>query len=504
MLAPPQTTLSASRARFGAAFERAVPVVHVLGFAIVLLAAAMAVPFAVAIWYEEPTLAAFGDSFAVTIVCGALMWAATRRHRRELQVRDGFLLVTLVWSIFPVFAAVPLLIFIPGLSFADAYFECLSGITTTGATVLSNLDKFPSSINVWRCLLQWFGGIGIVVMAVAVLPLLGVGGQQLYRAETPGPMKDTKLTPRITETARGLWLVYLGFSIACGLGYWLAGMAPLDAMSHAFSTLSTGGFSSHDASFAYFDSPVIEAVAIVFMMIGGVNFATHFTAFSRLSLAPYRHDPQARWFVLTIVGSAILIAGYLWLHGTYPDFASSLRHAAFNTVSMATTTGYASADFNVWPAFAPLLMLFLCVFASCAGSTGGGIKMVRMQLMFLQGLREMVKLLHPQAQVPVKLGGNVVANQIVFAVLAFMSLYGASVTVMTFVLLASGLDFTTAFSAVIACITNTGPGLAQVGPATTYAVLTDFQTWVCSFAMLIGRLELFTVLVLFTPAFWRK
>ncbi|HXV11590.1 MAG TPA: potassium transporter TrkG [Burkholderiales bacterium] len=469
-----------------------------------LLAAAMVIPIVVAMWHNEPTLAAFGGSFAVTVTGGALMWAATRRHRRELQIRDGFLLVTLVWSILPVFAAVPLMIFVPGLSFTDAYFECLSGITTTGATVFSNLDKFPQSINVWRCLLQWFGGIGIVVMAVAVLPLLGVGGQQLYRAETPGPMKDTKLTPRITETAKGLWLVYLGFSVACGLGYWLAGMTPLDAMSHTFTTMSTGGFSSHDASFAYFDSPAIEAVAIVFMMIGGLNFATHFVVFSRLNLAPYRHDPQARWFVLTVFGSAVLIACYLWLHGTYPDFASSLRHAAFNTVSIATTTGYATVDYNLWPAFAPLLMLFLCVFASCAGSTGGGIKMVRMQLMFLQGLREMLKLLHPQAQVPVKLGGNVVANQIVFAVLAFMSLYGASVTVMTFLLLASGLDFTTAFSAVIACITNTGPGLAQVGPATTYAVLTDFQTWVCSFAMLIGRLELFTVLVLFTPAFWRK
>jgi len=501
---PPQITAAAPGAHLGAAFERAAPVVQVLGFAVILLAAAMAIPIGVALWHGEPTLAAFGVSFAVTIAGGMLMWAATRRHRRELQIRDGFLLVTLVWSVLPAFAAMPLMIHLPGLSFTDAYFESLSGITTTGATVFSNLDKLSPSINVWRCLLQWFGGIGIVVMAVAVLPLLGVGGQQLYRAETPGPMKDTKLTPRITETAKGLWLVYVGFSIACGFAYWLAGMTPLDAMSHTFSTMSTGGFSSHDASFAYFDSPAIEAVAIVFMTIGGLNFATHFTVFRRWSLAPYRHDPQARWFVLLLLGSAILIAGYLWLHGTYPDFASSLRHAAFNTVSIATTTGYATADYNLWPAFAPLLMLFLCVFASCAGSTGGGIKMVRMQLMFLQGLREMLKLLHPQAQLPVKLGGSVVANQIVFAVLAFMSLYGASVTVMTFVLLASGLDFTTAFSAVIACITNTGPGLAQVGPATTYAVLTDFQTWVCSFAMLIGRLELFTVFVLFTPAFWRK
>jgi trk system potassium uptake protein TrkH len=504
VLTPSQTAVSAPAVAYSRTVEHALPVVHVLGFAVMLLAVAMAVPVSVALWHGGPTLPAFGESFLATLAGGLIMWAATRRHRRELQVRDGFLLVTLVWSVLPAFAALPLMLFMPALSFTDAYFECISGITTTGATVLSDLDKLPPSINVWRCLLQWFGGVGIIVMAVAVLPLLGVGGQQLYRAETPGPMKDTKLTPRITETAKGLWLVYAGFSIACGFAYWLAGMTPLDAIMHAFSTMSTGGFSSHDASYAYFNSPAIEAVAIVFMLIGGINFATHFMVWRRRSLAPYRQDHEARWFVSIVLGSGLVIAGYLYLHGAYSDFASALRHAAFNVVSIATTTGYASADFNLWPAFAPLLMLFLCVFASCAGSTGGGIKMIRMQLMFLQGLREMVKLLHPQAQLPVKLGGSVVANQIVFAVLAFMSLYGASVTAMTFLLLASGLDFVTAFSSVIACITNTGPGLNQVGPATTYAVLTDAQTWILSFAMLIGRLELFTVLVLFTPAFWRK
>jgi trk system potassium uptake protein TrkH len=339
---------------------------------------------------------------------------------------------------------------------------------------------------------------------VAILPLLGVGGRQIFKAETPGPMKDTKLTPRITETAKGLWLVYALITAACVLSYWAAGMSPLDALMHSFSTMSLGGFSTHDASYGFFDSPLIEAVTTLFMLVAGMNFATHFLALRRRSLRPYRFDTEAHWFLIIVLGCCAGLALFLWVKGVYPDFLTALRHATFNTVSIATTTGYASADYNQWPVFAPMVMLMLCCIASCAGSTGGGIKMVRFQLLFLQGLREMVKLLHPQAQVPVKLGGQVVANQIVFAVLAFMTLWGASVTVMTLLLLASGLEFVSAFSAVVACITNTGPGLDQVGPATTFAVLTDFQTWVCAMAMLVGRLELFTVFVIFTPAFWRK
>ncbi len=317
-------------------------------------------------------------------------------------------------------------------------------------------------------------------------------------------MKDAKLTPRITETAKGLWLVYAGITLACALGYWAAGMTVFDAVIHSFSTMSLGGFSSHDASYGYFNSPLIETIAIVFMLIAGINFGTHFTAWRQKSLVPFKRDAEALPFVIITLASCVMLALYLWLNNVYPDFTSALRYASFNTVSIATTTGYASTDFNLWPIFAPLWMLFLCSFASCSGSTGGGIKMIRAQLLFLQGLREMVKLIHPQAQVPVKVSAQVVPNRIVFAVLAFMSLYGASVTLMTFLLLVSGLDLVTALTAVIACINNTGPGLNRIGPATTYASLTDFQIWVCSVAMLVGRLELFTVFVIFTPAFWRK
>jgi trk system potassium uptake protein len=479
------------------------PVLHVLSGVLMLFSATMLVPIAVAYWHQDAAIYAYDEALAITLGTGILMWALTRRSARELQTKDGFLLVVLVWTTVPVFAALPFMFFIPQLSFTDAYFECMSGITTTGATVLSGLDALPPSINVWRGLLQWLGGMGIIVLAVAILPLLRVGGRQLYKAETPGPIKDTKLTPRMRETAKWLWIVYVALTAACALCYYLAGMSILDAVVHAFTTLSLGGFSTHDASFSFFDSQAIEAVSIVFMLLAGMNFSTHFTAFQKRSLNAYRADPEARWFLIATLGSSAGIALFLWLQDVFPA-DSAVRYGLFSTVSIATTTGYANTDYGLWPTFAPLWMLLLASTVSSAGSTGGGIKMIRTQLLVLQGWREMVKLLHPQAQLPVKLGGYVISNQIVFAVLAFMSLYGASVTVMTLLLLASGLDFMTAFSAAVSCITCTGPGLDEVGPATTYASFTDFQTWVCAIAMLLGRLELFTVLVLFTPAFWRK
>jgi trk system potassium uptake protein TrkH len=475
-----------------------------LSLVIMIFSLTMLAPLVVGLWYQDATHAIYYKAALITFVAGAVTWFATRRYKRELMPRDGFLLVVLAYTLLPLFATLPLLLQIKGLSFTDAYFEAVSGLTASGGTTLHDLDSLPPSINFWRSELVWLGGMGLIVLAVAILPLLGVGGMQLYKAETPGPMKDTKLTPRITETAKGLWLVYVGLTITCAVSYYAAGMTWFDAINHSFTTLGLGGFSTHDASFAYFNSPAIEAVAIVFMLIAAMNFATHFLAWRQKSLRPYKSDPEARMVVLVTLASCAGIALYLWHLNVYPDLGSALRHATFNVVSIATTTGYSNADYNLWPPFAPLWMLFLCCVVSSSGSTGSGIKMIRAELLFLQGLREMVKLIHPQAQLPVKLAGQTIPNQIVFAVLAFMSLYGASVAAMTFLLLASGLDFVTAFSAVIASINNTGPGLNQVGPATTYAVLTDFQTWVCTFAMLLGRLELFTLLIIFTPAFWRR
>jgi len=487
-----------------AAVHRIAPVVNVFSTVVMIFALTMAAPLMVSLIYDDAALLTYDAAIAITFLAGVIMRLTTRHQRRELLPRDGFLLVFMVWTILPAFATLPLILYIDGLSFTDAFFEATSGITASGGTVLSNLDQLPPSINFWRSELIWLGGMGLIVLAVAILPLLGVGGMQLYKAETPGPMKDAKLTPRIMETAKGLWLVYAGITLTCIVSYRLAGMTWFDAVCHGFTTMGLGGFSTHDASYGYFDSPLIEAVAIVFMLIAAMNFATHFTAWRERSPRPYRADPEAGMFVLVTLGSCLMIAVYLWRQDVYPDILTALRYASFNVVSIATTTGYSNTDYNLWPVFAPLWMLFLCCFASSSGSTGSGIKMVRARLLVQQGLREMVRLVHPSAQVPVKLGGRVVPNQIVFAVLAFMSIYGASVTVITFLLLVTGLDFVTAFSAAVASINNTGPGLNQVGPATTYAVLTDFQTWVLTVAMLLGRLELFALLVIFTPAFWRR
>lgn len=480
-------------------------VIHVLALVLLIFGLTMLLPLGFSLWLEDGAGMAYIKSMAITITSGITLFLATRKYKREMQVRDGFLLVALAWSMLAMFATLPLLFLLPGLSFTDAFFEASSGLTTTGATVLSGLDNLPVSINLWRTQLVWMGGMGLIVLAVAILPLLGVGGRQMLKAEMPGPMKETKLTPRIAETAKGLWLIYAGITVLCFFAFRVAGMSWSDALIHAFSTMGLGGFSSHDASFGYFNSPLIEGVTVLFMLIAGVNFSTHFLVWRTRQVSYYRHDPEAILFIVITLCSCAGIAVYLWYMGVYPELSVALRHATFNTVSIATTTGYSSVDFNLWPVFAPLWMLFLCTFATSSGSTGGGIKMIRARILTMQVFQEMTRLMHPQAVSPVKLGsGGVVSERVVFSVLAFLFVYVVSTISVVLVLTLSGLDLISALSAAIACLNNTGPGLNQVGPATTYAVLTDFQTWVCSLTMLLGRLELFTLLVVFTPAFWRK
>jgi trk system potassium uptake protein TrkH len=479
------------------------PVVRVLSLVILMFGLTMLLPLGVSWWLDDGAFASFDEAFLLTVATGAGLWYATRSETRDLTVRDGFLMVALVWTLLPVYAALPLVLELK-LSFTDAYFEAVSGLTTTGATVLSGLDDMPVSINLWRTQMVWLGGMGLIVLAVAILPLLGIGGRQMFKAETPGPMKDTKMTPRIAETAKGLWIVYSLLSICCALAYYWAGMSAQDAIMHMFATMGLGGFSSHDASFAYFASPTIEAVAIAFMLFAGMNFATHFVAFSGRSLRPYRSDPEAGWFLLVTLGSVLGIAAFLVFHDVYASFAEALRYAAFNVVSIATTTGFATTDYALWPFFAPLWMLFLCSFATSAGSTGGGIKMIRALVLYKQVYRELMRAMHPNAVHPVKVGNDAVAPNILFAVLAFGFVYMVCIASMTLLLSLSGLEIITAFSAVVASINNTGPGLGQVGPASNFAGLSDFQIWVCTFAMLLGRLEIFTLLVVMTPAFWRK
>lgn len=484
------------------------PVVGLLGAIVMVFSATMLVPLFVSLATGDGAMAAYPPSIGITFATGLLMWLAGRRQRRELQRRDGVLLVSFAWTGLPLFASLPLLLYFAGsgapMSFTDAYFEAMSGLTTTGATVLTGLDALPASINLWRCFLQWLGGMGILVLAVAILPMLGIGGSQLLRAETSGPMKDTKLTPRIAETAKGLWTVYCAGSLLCLLAYWLGGMSWIDAWAHMFTTVSLGGLSTHDASFGHFASPLLEWICIPFMLLASCNFALYFVAVRKRSMRPLWTDIELRTTLLLMVGSGLLVAGLLLAKGTYADPAVALRMGLFNVVSVASTTGYATTDYAQWPIFAPALMLLLSSIATSAGSTGAGIKTVRVIILIKHARREMSRIVHPHAVQPLQLGETPVGPAVLFAVLGFMLVYGATVIAATMALLLSDMNAITAFTAALASVNNMGPGLNEVGPAGTFAPLTDYQTWVCTVAMLLGRLEMLSFLVLLTPAFWHK
>ncbi|HOY00085.1 potassium transporter TrkG [Zoogloea sp.] len=480
------------------------PVANVLGRLLSIFSLAYLMPIAAAIFYEDGTTAEFVAAMIISLGGGLMLYGVTRSHYRELKPRDGFLLVSTVWALMAAIATIPLLLVYDTMSFTDAFFETMSGLTTTGSTIMTDLDHAPPAINIWRHELNWLGGMGIIVLAVAVLPLLGVGGMQLYKAETPGPMKDSKLTARIADTAKALWLVYFSITVLCIVLLNQAGLSWLDSICHAFAALGLGGFSTRDASVGAFDNPMVEFVLIVFMVIAAMNFATHFVAMRGRDLRAYWQDVEARGVVGLIVTSCFGVALYVWLEGTYEDYPTALRHVSFNLVSMATDCGFASQDFDKWPIFAPLWMLFLSCITASSGSTGGGIKMIRTLILAKQANRELTRLIHPAVVNPVKVGGSAIPNNVVIAVLGFIFLYFMSVVMLTFVMILSGLDFMTSLGAVVASINNAGPGLNKVGPATNYAVLTDFQTWVCTFTMLLGRLEVLSLAVVFTPQFWRK
>jgi trk system potassium uptake protein TrkH len=479
------------------------PVAHVFALVMMVFAVTMLAPLVMAVWELDPALWSFVISAFATFILGALLWLSTRRFKRELKTRDGLMLVALTWVALPAVAGFPLWHYLP-INFTDAYFEAASGLTTTGGTVLSGLEFLPRSINLWRCLLSWLGGMGIIVLAVAILPMLGVGGMQIYRAEMPGPMKDSKLTPRIGQTAKLLWTVYAGLTAACVVCLRFAGMNWFDAVCHGFSALSLGGFSTYDASIGHFNSPLIEIVLIVFTLLAALNFATHYLAWTQRGIMAYFRDAEAKAIFGVLFGSCVGVALFLYLKGTYSDFPTALRYTAFNLISVATDSGLHTMDYSRWPIFAPMWMLFLSCLVASSGSTGGGIKMIRTLVLAKQAHRELNQLVHPNMVRPLKVGGAVIANRVVFAVLAFVFLYFMSIVTLIFLELLSGLDFMTSFSAIIACINNAGPGLGLVGPGSNYGVLSDFQTWVCSAAMLLGRLEVFTILVLFTPTLWRK
>ena len=479
------------------------PIVHVLSKLAALYAVLLLVPTLVSYLYHDSAFNAFAGTALATLAGSTAVWAATRKYDRELRPRDGFTLVFLLWLGFAAISALPFYLYFPNIGYTDAFFEAVSGLTTTGATVMSSLDTLAPSLNFWRHMMNWLGGMGIIVLAVAILPMLGVGGTQLFKAEIPGIDKDSKMAPRISQTAKRLWLVYLTFTLLTCMGLKWAGMGWFDAVCHAMSAFSLGGFSTHDASIAFFDSPAIEAVLIAATLLGAVNFASHFAMAREKSPKPYWRDEEAR-AMLTILAASIAAASvYMWQQGYYTPL-EALRYVGFNFVSIGLANGFANADFATWPLLVTLWMFFLSNVLANTGSMGGGIKMARALVLAKFSLREVSLLLHPNAVRTVKLNRRSISDRTAMAVMAFIFVYFMTVVIFTLGLLASGMDFITALSATIACITNAGPGLGAVGPADNYAALSGLQKWMCAAVMLLGRLEIFTVFILFTPDYWKK
>lgn len=475
---------------------------RVLGILLMLFSSTMLLPLVIALVADDHTVTGFLSALSFTFLSGLVMWAPARGTRRELRIRDGFLITSLFWTVLGLFGAVPFYI-TEGLDLSpvEAVFESISGLTTTGATVIVGLDTLPQSILIYRQMLQWLGGIGIIVVAVAVLPMLGIGGMQLYRAEIPGPSKDSKLTPRITETAKALFMVYLSLTVVCALSYYIAGMSAFDAICHAFSTVAIGGFSTHDASMAWFDNNLILVICSLFMCISAVNFGLHFLAWRRRSLGLYRSDSETKFFSGAVLVCIAITCSFLVLSGTIAP-ADGIVHGMFQAISITTTTGFASENFSAWPTFLPVMLLMFSFMGGCVGSTGGGIKAMRLMLIYKQGIRELKQLVHPQAVIPLKTGKQRVEATVVSAVWSFFAVYMFAFITILLLLMATGLDFLTAFSAVAASLNNLGPGLGEV--AANYAGINETAKGLLCFAMLLGRLEVFTLLVLFTPMFWRK
>lgn len=459
-------------------------------------------PLLIAMALDESSKTAFLDSLLLSGVIGLFLWWPVRHAHYELRMRDGFLITTAIWVIASLVTAVPFMLAEPHLSYTDAVFEAASGLTTTGGTVIAQLDDLPRSVLFYRQSLNYLGGMGIVILAVAILPMLKIGGMQLFRAESTGPQKDNKLTPRIAETARALWMVYVGLSVACALAFWVGGMTLFDAICHAMSTTATGGFSTHDASFGYWNSPLIDGIAILFMLLGGINFGMHWYAWRRATVAHYQADAELFTFLAIAVVATVAVTLNLVINSHFGSVAEAIHHGGFQAVSSLTTTGFITTGYSDWPGMSPLLLLLLGFVGGCAGSTSGGMKVARLQMVVRQGLREIKQLVHPKGQFVVKVGGRRVSESVVISVAGFCTLYLLSFLGMTLMLTAAGVDIVTAFSAVAACINNGGVGLE--GVATHFAGLDDFSTWVCSFAMILGRLEVFTVLVLLTPQFWTE
>jgi len=456
---------------------------------------------AVSVWYNDGELSDFQVTFFILFLTGLLLIVLSRNKVATLRRRDGVLIVASFWLYLSLVSTIPFMLG-DHLSFIDSLFEATSGMTTTGATIISDLTRIEPSILYYRQQLQWIGGMGLIVLAIAVLPMLGVGGAQLYRGETPGPMKDEKLTPRLSHTARNLWLIYVLITGACAAGYWATGMGPLEALEHSYSTVSTGGFSTHNESFAYFNSDAVNIVAVIFMILGSFNFGIHFMVLSKRNPALYLKDVEIRTFLLVVMFFVLLYTGFLYSSNTYQDVGQSFLYSLFEVTSIITSTGFGITDFTLWPLFMPVLLIFISFIGGCGGSTAGGIKVMRVLLLVKQGLHELFVLLHPKAIRPVRVGNQILNENIIQAIWGFFSVYIFVFIIMTLGMILAGLDQVTAFSAVATCINNLGPGLGQV--SANFAGVSDAAKLVGVAAMLMGRLEVFTLLVILMPEFWRN
>lgn len=477
-------------------------IIKILGQLVALFSITMIPPALVSLIYKDGGGVPFVLAFVFSIIIGLIAYYPNRKQKGDLKAREGFLIVVLFWLVLGSFGSLPL-IFLeePNLSIADSVFESFSGLTTTGATVLTGIEFLPKAILFYRQQLQWLGGMGIIVLAVAVLPMLGVGGMQLYRAETPGPVKDSKMTPRIADTAKHLWYIYVSLTAACSLAYWAAGMNWFDAICHAFSTIAIGGFSTYDASIGHFNSPLINIICVVFLLIAAVNFSLHYAAVANKNFKVYWRDPELKVFLFIQACLVLLCFLVLTSAGIYNSSDQAFDQALFQAVSISTTAGFATDSFSQWPLFLPILLIFSSFIGGCAGSTGGGMKVVRVFLLYLQGIRELNRLVHPRAIYSIKLGRKALPDKVVEAVWGFFSAYALVFVIIMLCLLATGMDNITAFSATAACLNNLGPGLGDV--ASHFGDITDTAKWILTLAMVFGRLEIFTLLVLFTPTFWR-
>ena len=478
-------------------------VAKTIGLLLMVFSFAQVPPLLIDLIYAEGEYLSFVYSFALTVLGGLVLWWPFKDIKKDFRLREGVLIVVCFWIVLSLFGTLPFLITdsISDLSFSEAFFESMSGLTTTGATVLNQLDELPKSILFYRQQLQWLGGMGIIVLAVAVLPLLGVGGMELYHAESSGIAKD-RLTPKLRNTAIALWKIYLSLTVLCALGYFLSGMSIFDAVSHSFSTVAIGGFSTHDGSIGYFNSAAVETIAMFFMFLAGINFSLHFVAWNNRSLVDYIKDSEFKTYAMVLICSSIIVIIALSLNGQYDSANETLRHSLFQTISIATTTGFTSQNYSSWPAAIPVFLIMMSFIGACVGSTGGGIKVVRILVMFRLGMKEIHKFIRPNAQVSVKLNKSSINEKALVSVLGFFSLYAISFFLILMLLMFAGLDQVTAYSATAATMNNLGPGLGDV--AQNYGSVGEAAKWILSFSMLIGRLEVLTIIAIFHRAFWRQ